>query len=594
MWKVLLAMVMCGTTVGADVDRNVIYGMVSGGALLMDVHKPAEANGYGVVFIAGSGFHAPLDYGAAPLNASGFAKLYVPALTEAGYTVFVINHRAAPRFRYPAAVEDAQRAVRFVRHDAARWGLRPERIGGVGGSSGGHLIHMLGVLDGDGDPTADDPVERESAKLQAIVARAAGGDLTSRVLAGDAPGSVASFLGMRLHARDARRKGGEEYRRYRDASPITHVTADDAPTLMLHGDADERVSHTQSVAMGKAFDEAGVTNEVVIVRGGGHGPSFPGAENPPDYLGAMVSWFDGELREPGAAPKAKNVEEPETPEWARRVERNVVFGMVSGLALLMDVYHPKEPNGRGVVHLTGSGWHGLLGYDAVEPKASRQVEIFGGALVKAGYTVFALNTRLSPSFRHPAHLEDAQRAVRFVRHHAERFGIHPYRIGAVGGSSGGHLTAMLGVLDGVGNGEDPDPVERESARVQCIAPWAPPVDLVKMNGTYGRDTFASMFGMRLMARDGAHTKQRKAYVAASPMTHVSADDAPAIVIHGDADELVPLEQGELLVAGLAEAGVPAKLVAVPDGGHGGTFPGKSVGPEGYLSELVGWFDRWLQ
>src|SRR6266581_4650951 len=142
---------------------------------------------------------------------------------------------------------------------------------------------------------------------------------------------------------------------------------------------------------------------------------------------------------------------------AARVERNVVYGMYSGLALLMDVYYPEKPNGYAVVHATGTGWHDQLGYDATPPKASDQVAITGKPLVEAGYTLFALNHREAPRFRHPAALEDIQRAVRFVRYHSKRFNIRPDRIGGLGGSSGGHLIALVGVLDGKGDPEDTDP-----------------------------------------------------------------------------------------------------------------------------------------
>ena len=162
----------------AAVDENVVYAMRGGLAMLMDVHYPERSNGFGIVFISGSGWHAPLTYDASPLKASGFARLYVPPLNSAGYTVFVVNHRAAPRYGYPMPLEDGQRAVRFVRRHADRYGIDRDRIGGVGGSSGGHLISMLGVLDGKGDSSDPDPVERESAKLQAVVARAAPTDLT--------------------------------------------------------------------------------------------------------------------------------------------------------------------------------------------------------------------------------------------------------------------------------------------------------------------------------------------------------------------------------------------------------------------------------
>src|SRR5881398_1164187 len=107
----LLVVLTCGTTLlfGAGpqprIESNVLYGMYSGLALLMDVHYPEKPNGYGVIFISGSGWSAPQEYSAEPLKQGSQARLYGPRLTAAGYTVFSISHRAAPRFRYPAQVE---------------------------------------------------------------------------------------------------------------------------------------------------------------------------------------------------------------------------------------------------------------------------------------------------------------------------------------------------------------------------------------------------------------------------------------------------------------------------------------------------------
>ena len=154
-------------------ETNVVYGMYSGLALLMDVHRPANPNGYGIILVSGSGWTAPMAYSAAPLKSITPSLQYAKPLVAAGYTVFSVNHRALPRFHYPAAVEDVQRAVRFVRSNAASFGIRPDRIGAAGGSSGGHLVSMLGTLDGKGNPEDPDPVERESAKVQCVVARAA-------------------------------------------------------------------------------------------------------------------------------------------------------------------------------------------------------------------------------------------------------------------------------------------------------------------------------------------------------------------------------------------------------------------------------------
>ncbi len=573
----------------ARVDQNVIYAMRGGLAMLMDVYYPERSNGLGVVFIPGSGWHAPLAYDASPLKASGFAKLYVPPLVSAGYTVFVINHRAAPRYKYPAALEDVQRAVRYVRRHAARFGIDPNQIGGVGGSSGGHLISLLGVLDGGGDPDAPDPVERQSAKLQAVVARAAPTDLT-KFPGASAGASVASFLGLRLQQRD--QPSTREYRTYWQASPAAHVSPDDPPFLLIHGTADDRVPYQRSPELVARLKADGVQAELLTIPGGGHGASFPGAKNPPDYLGAMVRFFDAKL--PGAAQPGKASAIPSAKDNVRKdIERNVVFGMVSGGALLMDVYRPPNPNGYAVLHITGSGWHSPLAANAPQQKASGQVKIFGLPLVEAGYTVFAVNHRTAPLNKYPAQIEDVERAVRFIRHHADRWDIDPQRIGGIGGSSGGHLTLLLGLRESPGDPENPDPVGRQSARLQTIVPWAPPSNLIRHNGETGNVTFASWFGMRLMARDPKTSPQYRAYLAASPIEYVSSDDPPTLLIHGDADAAVPFEHSQALLQKLTQAGVAASLLRIPEGGHGATFPGKAADSPDYAAAAVEWFNRRL-
>src|SRR5436190_1288743 len=140
-------------------ESNVIFGTYSGLALLMDVYKPASVNGYGIVVIPGSGWHTGLAYSANLLKQSKEFSLYIPKLSAAGYTLFVVTHRAAPRFHFPDAVDDAQRAVRYIRQNAARYGIDKDRIGALGASSGGHLVSMLGTLDGTGAADSPDPVE---------------------------------------------------------------------------------------------------------------------------------------------------------------------------------------------------------------------------------------------------------------------------------------------------------------------------------------------------------------------------------------------------------------------------------------------------
>jgi acetyl esterase/lipase len=279
---------------GARVEANVIFGMYSGLALLMDVHYPEQPNGYGIIFINGSAWHTPQSYDSWRLKEID-RDGYIKALHEAGYTVFAINHRAAPRFRYPAALEDAQRAVRYVRHRAQRFGVRPDRIGAAGGSSGGHLVSLLGVLDGQGDAADPDPVNRQSAKVQCVVARAANSDWIN--IPPDRA-AVGSFLGMLMERAPP---GSLEYKTYKEASPISHVSKDDAPFLLIHGDADEIVPFKHSEVMELALKEADVAVKLLRIEGGGHsanfrGPGFREAKNWPDYLGESVRWFNQHLQ----------------------------------------------------------------------------------------------------------------------------------------------------------------------------------------------------------------------------------------------------------------------------------------------------------
>jgi len=276
------------------VDRNVVYGMYSGLSLLMDVHYPRKPNGYGVIYIAGSAFYAPLTYADTPLKETSQVQMYAKPLLEAGYTVFAINHRDPPRFRYPAPVEDAQRAVRYVRYHAKEFGIRPDHIGAAGGSSGAYLVDMLGVLDGKGDPDDADGVQRESARVQCVVSRAAPVDfinlVSNRAVFVDIMGMRVELVGKLLPANSI------EYKTYQEASPLRHITKDAAPFLLMHGDADHVVVFKNSEVMEDALKHAGVEVKLLRIPGGDHGADFPGAKNPPDYLGEMVRWFDQHLR----------------------------------------------------------------------------------------------------------------------------------------------------------------------------------------------------------------------------------------------------------------------------------------------------------
>ncbi|HYE85289.1 MAG TPA: alpha/beta hydrolase fold domain-containing protein, partial [Vicinamibacterales bacterium] len=240
-------------------------------------------------------WHASLGYHAWQLKDSARNRAnnaFLESFVTAGYTVFAINHRAAPRFRHPAAVEDGQRAVRFIRHQANRFGIAPDRIGGFGYSSGAHIIAMVGVLDGAGDAAAADPVERESASLQSVVAVATPTNLLSPLGSQLSANAVTSLMGLVVPPWEGPRS--EEYRAYQQASAVHHVTPGDAPMLLIHGDADEEVPFIQAELMRAALANARVEVSLLRIHGGTHGNLQ--TVDGPDYLTEMVRWHDRHLR----------------------------------------------------------------------------------------------------------------------------------------------------------------------------------------------------------------------------------------------------------------------------------------------------------
>ncbi|NND32038.1 MAG: alpha/beta hydrolase [Saprospiraceae bacterium] len=263
------------------VDRNVVFGMYSGLALLMDVYYPEKQNGYGIIHITGSAWSRRFTLDAKMINHNRHVKFQGEALVKAGYTLFSINHRAAPRFLYPAAVEDAQRAVRYIRYHADKFGIDPHRIGAIGGSSGGHLVCMLGVLDGNEIPVDDTPINRVSSKVQCVIANAPPTSFLESSI-GD------SFLGFKKRDRPS----SIEYKTAREASPIFHVSPDDPPFLLVHGDKDEIVPMTHSKNMHKKLTEMNVVSKLYIVEGGAHGP---GLVNTPEWKNEFVNWMDEHL-----------------------------------------------------------------------------------------------------------------------------------------------------------------------------------------------------------------------------------------------------------------------------------------------------------
>jgi len=187
-----------------------------------------------------------------------------------------------------------------------------------------------------------------------------------------------------------------------------------------------------------------------------------------------------------------------------------------------------------------------------------------------GYAVAGINYRLSQHAVFPAQIEDCKAAVRWLRANADKYGLDPERFAAWGASAGGHLAAMLGTTGDVKRfdvGENLD----QSSRVQAVVDYFGPTDFLQM------DAHRLPNGQVHNAADspesqhiGGPIQENKEKTAlASPIVYVSPDDPPFLIVHGDADPLVPHHQSELLAAALADAGILPDFHTVKGGGHGG-------------------------
>jgi len=241
---------------------------------------------------------------------------------------------------------------------------------------------------------------------------------------------------------------------------------------------------------------------------------------------------------------------------------DVVYGRKFGVALTLDVFTPEKPNGFGIVYMVSGGW--VSGYSPNTP-------VFYAPFLERGYTVFSVRHGCQPKFTIPEITEDIHRAIRFIRYNAKKWSINPDKFGISGGSAGGHLSLTMGVKGGPGVANAKDPVDRESSAIQAIACLYPPADFLNY-GKPGEDAvgvgilanYQPAFGPGTLTKDGRQQIGKDV----SPIYHVTDKLPPTFIIHGDKDDLVPIQQAETFVAKAKEAGAIAELVVKPGAAHG--------------------------
>jgi acetyl esterase/lipase len=265
------------------------------------------------------------------------------------------------------------------------------------------------------------------------------------------------------------------------------------------------------------------------------------------------------------------------------VHRNLVYCRPTpGVELKLDVYQPVSLNGPSpvVVYVHGGGWTSGSKDDQIG-------EIFANALGQRGYLTVAINYRLAPQYQFPAQIHDAKCAVRYLRAHANTYHLDPQRIAMLGASAGGHLAALVGTSDETA-GFDVGEYTDQSSRVQAVVDLFGPSDLVSLM----EETYRG-YGERVF---GVNTMDPEKIAPYSPVTYITTDDPPFLIMHGEKDDLVPIEQSEILYDRLNAAGIPAQFVRVKNAGHAFRPVGGEVspGPLKLVQIMSEFLDRYLK
>lgn len=254
-----------------------------------------------------------------------------------------------------------------------------------------------------------------------------------------------------------------------------------------------------------------------------------------------------------------------TTEW-----KNLSYANDTNVWHKLDIRIPNtnKPSYKAVVIIYGSAWYG-------NNMKQMSFDIMGKPLLDAGFAVVTINHRSSMDAVYPAQINDVKAAVRFVRANSQKYNIDASFIGITGFSSGGHLASLAGASGGVKEftfGQKTLDIEGNvgshtdvSSSVDAVVDWFGPIDLALMDdckrAKVGKSPEADIIR-------GEPSENPDMIALLSPITFLDDKDAPFLVIHGIADDVVPYCQSELFAKALKDKGLLVDIVSVPDGKHG--------------------------
>jgi len=258
--------------------------------------------------------------------------------------------------------------------------------------------------------------------------------------------------------------------------------------------------------------------------------------------------------------------------------KDLEYGKGSGRAMLLDLYLPEKGDKPLplIIWIHGGAWK-TGSKDNPSPALRFTAE---------GYAVAHVGYRLSQEAKFPAQIHDCKAAVRWLRANAAKYNLDPNKFAAWGGSAGGHLVALLGTSGGVAELEGNVNDLKESSRVQAVVDWFGPTDFLHIGDAESDLQHNAPDSPESKLIGGALLENKDAAAKASPITYVSKDAPPFLIMHGDRDRTVPFNQSELLYAALKKAGVDATFVPMKGAGHGFGGPEAIAPVQDFLKQCL--------
>lgn len=531
------------------------------------------------------------------IHGGGFAEgdkraFFMKATIDAifwGYAVVSINYRLSAEAIFPAQIMDVKAAIRWVKANAGKYGFNQNKIALWGGSAGGALAALAGTSArakeledlsmGNAEYTSDvnavvdqfGPINLLTLEEQALRL----GFQTPRFNMADSFES--KYIGLPIQSVPDKVKC---------ANAESYISPDMPPFLIQHGTSDSMVPYLQSVELAERIRKHAGEDKamLMLLEGGGHGGE---KFDEMDTLLAIKEFLDKHLQ----VRQEIMIAPPTDSAFIKRKWLDVSYAKQSE-AQKLDIYLPNEGAGPFPAIICVHGGAFMMG----DKKHMTEYPLF--YLHKRGYAVVSVNYRLSSEAIFPAQIYDVKAAIRYIRANAVEYNLDVEKLGAWGGSAGGHLVSLVGTSAGVKALEDLGMGNADcSSAVQAVAAWYPPICFDKMdehfsvtqNGKQDHND-ADSPESRLLGEKITECPEKVAF--ASPATYITLDIPPFLLEHGSRDQLVPTQQSIEFAEQINKIAGPHKveLVILEGALH---VDGKYFMTNANLDKVMDFFDKYV-